>query len=324
MPYDKRFKLAMYKSLLELRVFEATVQQMYEEGYIPNSAHLYAGEEAIASGICMAMRPDDVMLPSHRGHGQILAKGCDMNRMMAELFGKADGYCKGKGGSMHLAVADHNVLGSIGIVGSNMSLAVGAGMACKKNGKEQVTVCFFGDGAANRGTFHESMNIASVLDLPIIYVLENNFYAISECSRDMTNIEHFSVRAQGYGIPGYTVDGNDPWVVFEAAKTATERARKGEGPTMLECVTWRHYGHYEGDPDSRQWIYRSKEEHERWLKRDPVPNTRAELLNEGTATEEELKAIEKEVQDAVNEAVKFAHESPWPDIRETYTDVYAD
>ncbi|MEA4854245.1 MAG: thiamine pyrophosphate-dependent dehydrogenase E1 component subunit alpha [Christensenella sp.] len=324
MSEQKEFRKAMYRKMYEMRVFEATVQQMYEEGFIPNSAHLYVGEEAIGAGVCMAMRPDDIMLPSHRGHGQILAKGCDMNRMMAELFGKVDGYCKGKGGSMHLAVADHNVLGSIGIVGSNMSLAVGAGMAAKRKGEGQVAACFFGDGAANRGTFHESMNIASILNLPILYVLENNFYAISECSRDMTNIDHFSVRAQGYGVPGYTVDGNDPWAVYEAAKTAVERARAGEGPTLLEYVTWRHYGHYEGDPDARQWIYRNKEEHERWLKKDPIPNTRKQLIKEGSATEKEIAEMEKEVEAAVDEAVKFAHESPWPDVSETYTDVYAE
>ena len=324
MPYEKKFQLDMYQKMLELRVFEATVQQMYEEGFIPNSAHLYVGQEAIGAGIAMAMREDDIMLPSHRGHGTILAKGCDMNRMMAELFGKADGYCKGKGGSMHLAVADHNVMGSIGIVGSNMSLAVGAGMAAKKNGTGQVAVCFFGDGAANRGTFHESMNIASILNLPIIYVLENNFYAISECSRDMTNIEKFSVRAQGYGVPGETVDGNDPWAVYESAKKAIDRARAGMGPTLLECVTWRHYGHYEGDPDARQWIYRSKEEHEEWMKKDPIPIARKKFVDEQTATEDELLAIEKSVNNAVQASVEFAHRSPWPDVSETYTDVYAD
>lgn len=324
MTYDKVFQLGMYKKLLELRVFEATVAQMYEEGFIPNSAHLYVGEEAIASGVCMAMRPDDVMLPSHRGHGQILAKDCDMNRMMAELFGRADGYCKGKGGSMHLAVAEHNVLGSIGIVGSNMSLAVGAGLACKKNGTGQVAACFFGDGAANRGTFHESMNIASVLNLPILYILENNFYAISECSRDMTNIEKFSCRAAGYGIPGETVDGNDPWAVYESAKRAVERARAGEGPSLLEYVTWRHYGHYEGDPGHRDFTYRDREEHERWMKRDPIPNTRKQLIDEGTASAQELREIENAVNAAVDAAVQFAHQSPWPDVSETYTDVYAE
>lgn len=324
MPYEKKFLVDMYRKMLELRVFEATVQQMYEEGFIPNSAHLYVGQEAIGAGVAMAMRDDDIMLPSHRGHGTILAKGCDMNRMMAELFGKADGYCKGKGGSMHLAVADHNVMGSIGIVGSNMSLAVGAGIAAMKNGKEQVAVCFFGDGAANRGTFHESMNIASILKLPILYVLENNFYAISECSRDMTNIEKFSVRAQGYGVPGETVDGNNPWEVYESAARAVSRARAGEGPTLLEYVTWRHYGHYEGDPDARQWIYRSKEEHEEWMKKDPIPVVRRQLLDNNTATEDELKAVEKAVDAAVQASVDFAHRSPWPDVRETYTDVYAD
>jgi len=167
------------------------------------------------------------------------------------------------------------------------------------------------------------MNIASVLKLPIIYALENNFYAISECSRDMTNIEKFSVRAQGYGVPGFTVDGNNPWECYEVTKTAIERARKGEGPTLIEYVTWRHYGHYEGDPDARQWIYRNQEEHERWMERDPIPVTRKELLDSGVASEEELVAIEKSVDAAVQASVDFAHASPWPDVSETYADVYA-
>lgn len=324
MAYEKAFQLSMYKSMYEQRVFEATVKEMYETGFIPNSAHLYIGQEAIAAGISMALRPDDYILPSHRGHAQILAKGCDMNRMMAELFGKVDGYCKGKGGSMHLAVADHGVLGSIGIVGSNMALAVGAGMAAKKNGKGQVAICYFGDGASARGTFHESINTASVLKLPIIYALENNQYGMFTQYKNVNNVEHMSCRAAGYGVPGEVVDGNDPWACYEAAKKAIERARKGEGPTMLEFMTWRHDGHYEGDPDAREWLYRNKEEHAYWMAKDPIPNTRKMLLDTGTATEEELKAIEAEVQKAVDASVEFAHNSPWPDVSETYTDVYAD
>ena len=220
MSYDKAFKMSMYRNMLEQRVFEKAVQEQYEEGNIPNSAHLYLGQEAIAAGVSMALRPDDYILPSHRGHAQILAKGCDMNRMMAELFGRVDGYCKGKGGSMHLAVAEHGVLGSIGIVGCNMALAVGAGMAAKKNGTGQVAICYFGDGASNRGTFHEGMNLCSIQKLPVIYALENNHYGMFSDYRDMVNVEKISCRAAGYGVPGETVDGNDPWACYEAAKKA--------------------------------------------------------------------------------------------------------
>lgn len=324
MSYEKAFQLKMYESMYEQRVFEATVKEMYETGFIPNSAHLYIGQEAIAAGISMALREDDYILPSHRGHAQILAKGCDMNRMMAELFGKSGGYCKGKGGSMHLAVAEHGVLGSIGIVGSNMALAVGAGMAAKKNGTGQVAICYFGDGASARGTFHESINMASVLKLPIIYALENNQYGMFTHYRNVNNVEHMACRAAGYGVPGEVVDGNDPWACYEAAKKAIDRARKGEGPTMLEFVTWRHDGHYEGDPDAREWLYRDKDENAEWLKRDPIPNTRKQLIESGVATEAEIKAIEDKVETEVDASVEFAHNSPWPDVSETYTDVYAD
>ncbi len=324
MAYEKAFQLKMYQNMYEQRVFEATVKDMYEQGFIPNSAHLYIGQEAIAAGVSLALREDDYILPSHRGHAQILAKGCDMNRMMAELFGRADGYCKGKGGSMHLAVADHGVLGSIGIVGCNMALAVGAGMAAKKNGEGQVAICYFGDGASARGTFHESINMASVLKLPIIYALENNQYGMFTHYSRVNNVEHMACRAAGYGVPGEVVDGNDPWACYEAAKKAIARARAGEGPSMIEFVTWRHDGHYEGDPDAREWLYRDPKEHEEWLKKDPIVVVRKQLLDEGVATEEELAAIEAKVQAAVDASVEFAHNSPWPDVSETYTDVYAD
>ncbi len=323
MSYDKAFKLAMYRSMFEQRVFEARVQEEYEAGNIPNSAHLYLGQEAIAAGVSMALRKDDYILPSHRGHAQILAKGCDMNRMMAELFGRIDGYCKGKGGSMHLAVASEGVLGSIGIVGCNMSLACGAGYAAKMNGTGQVAVCYFGDGAANQGTFHTSMNLASIKKLPIIYALENNHYGMFSDYRDMNNVEHLSCRAAGYGVPGETVDGNDPWACYEAAKKAIDRARAGEGPSMIEFMTWRHNGHYEGDPDAREFLFRDRDEHAKWLERDPIPNTRKQLIADGI-DEAEIAAIEAEVNAAVDAAAAFAHASAWPDVSETYTDVYAD
>ncbi|MBQ9837370.1 MAG: thiamine pyrophosphate-dependent dehydrogenase E1 component subunit alpha [Oscillospiraceae bacterium] len=324
MSYDKAFKMSMYRNMLEQRVFEKAVQEQYEEGNIPNSAHLYLGQEAIAAGVSMALRPDDYILPSHRGHAQILAKGCDMNRMMAELFGRVDGYCKGKGGSMHLAVAEHGVLGSIGIVGCNMALAVGAGMAAKKNGTGQVAICYFGDGASNRGTFHEGMNLCSIQKLPVIYALENNHYGMFSDYRDMVNVEHISCRAAGYGVPGETVDGNDPWACYEAAKKAIDRARAGEGPSMIEFMTWRHNGHFEGDPDAREFLFRDPKEHEAWLKRDPIVVVRKQLIDEGTCTEDEMVAMEAEVRKQVDEAVAFAHASAWPPVSEVYTDVYAD
>lgn len=322
MGYDKAFQMELYRRMVRQREFEDAVTQLCMGGFI-TAAHLCRGQEAIAAGISMLLRDDDFVLPSHRGHGQILTKGADTKRMMAELLGKGTGYCKGKGGSMHLSDMEHNVFGSIGIVGCNLSLAVGAGLACKLNHTGQVAVCYFGDGASNRGTFHESMNFASIRDLPIIYALENNFYAISEDIREMTNVEKLSVRAVGYGIPGETVDGNDPCAVYEAAKVAIERARNAEGPTLLEFRTWRHHGHYEGDPDLKQFIFRDRAEHEAWLKRDPIVNTRAKLLAEGTATEAELAEIERAAKQEIEEAVEFAHESPWPDPSELMADVYA-
>lgn len=323
MKKNKEFLMEMYKRMFEQRTFEDAVTDLCMGGFI-TAAHLCRGQEAIAAGISMLLRKDDYVLPSHRGHGQILTKGSDMNLMMAELLGRSTGYCKGKGGSMHLSDMANNVYGSIGIVGSNMSIAVGAGLAAKLNHQGQVAVCYFGDGASNRGTFHESLNFASIHNLPILYALENNFYAISADVRKMTNIKHLSTRAKAYGIPGFTVEGNEPLAVYESAKTAIERARNGEGPTLLEFITWRHQGHYEGDPDLKQFIFRDKAEHESWLERDPIPLTRAEMIAEGTATEEEIGAMEQSIRDTVAAAVEFAHNSPWPDVSETYTDVYAD
>ena len=323
MEYDKGFLLDIYRRMLEQRYFETAVTWLCRDGFI-TAAHLCIGQEAIAAGISMALRKDDFVLPSHRGHGQILTKGSDMNRMMAELLGKSTGYCKGKGGSMHLSDMENNVFGSIGIVGCNMSLAVGAGLAAKMNKQGQVVICYFGDGASNRGTFHESVNLASIKKLPIIYALENNYYAISEDIREMSNVEKLSVRAQGYGIPGSTVFGNDPFAVYEAAAAAIGRARNGEGPTLLEFVTWRHRGHYEGDPDLKKFIFRDEAEHKSWLEKDPIPFTRERIVRDGAASEKELDALEKQVQDAVDAAVEFAQESPWPDVSETYAGVFAE
>lgn len=323
MARSREFMLKLYKSMVEMRKFENRVAEEYAAGYIGNTVHLYVGQEAIGAAVCLAMREDDYMLPSFRGHGTMLGKGCDMNRLMAELFGKSDGYCKGKGGSMHMAEMNLGILGSNGILTSGVSMSVGAGHAAKYNGKGQVVTCFFGDGSSNRGPFHEALNFASYMKLPVIYVLENNSFAISADIRNVTNVEHLAVRAQGYGIPGYTIDGNNPLEVYDYTVKAMERARAGEGPTLLECVTWRHRGHWEGDPDNREFKYRKREEHEAWMKRDPIPATRKMMIEEGLCTAAELDQLEREVDDRVEAAAQFAKDSPWPDVSETFTDVYA-
>ncbi len=313
----------LYEKMIRMRRFEEGVVEVYEEGFTPGAPHLYVGEEAIGAGVCAALRPDDYIMPSHRGHGQILAHGAQMRPAMAELLGRATGYCKGKGGSMHMACMERGILGSIGIVGSNLSMAVGAGHACNYHGKGQVVACFFGDGASNRGTFHESLNMASILKLPILYVLENNFFAISEDQRKMTNVKDLAVRAQAYGIPGEVVDGNDAVVCYETAGRAIEHCRSGQGPYLLEFKTWRHLGHWQGDPDMQRWEYRDKAEHERWMKRDPLIVLRKQFADAGFDTSE-LDAMDAAATVEARDAIDFAKASPWPDLSEAMSDMYVD
>lgn len=323
MKKTKETMLKIYRNVVAIRQFEMAAHEQYANGFLHGSVHLYAGEEGVAAGVCGALNENDYITSTHRGHGHLVAKGGDLKRMMAELFGKATGYCNGKGGSMHICDMDLGILGSNGIVGAGLPIAVGAGFACKQFGKKQVCVCFFGDGAANRGTFHESLNLASAWKLPVIYALENNFYGISGCQRELTTVKDLSVRAKAYDIPGYTVDGNDLMAVYEATVTAVERARAGEGPTLLEFKTWRHLGHWEGDPDSRLFVYRDKAEHEEWLKKDPIPRMRAALIEEKLATAQELDAIDRQVDEEIEEAVEFAMESPFPEICTLTDNVYA-
>ena len=313
----------LFRKMVRMRRFEEGVAEVYEDGSCPGGKHLYVGQEAFGAGVCQALRPDDYIMPSHRGHGQILAHGAEMRPAMAELFGRATGYCKGKGGSMHMASMEHNILGSIGIVGSNLSMAVGAGFACSYYGKGQVVACFFGDGASNRGTFHESVNMASILKLPILYILENNFFAISEDQRKMTNVKDLAIRAQSYGIPGEVVDGNDAMTCYEATGRAAEQCRNGQGPYLLEFKTWRQYGHWQGDPDMQRWEYRDKVEHEWWLKRDPLDMLRKQYADAGFDTKE-LDALDAAAVQEVRDAIDYAKASPWPDLSEATSDVYAD
>jgi acetoin:2,6-dichlorophenolindophenol oxidoreductase subunit alpha len=311
--------IELYEKMVRIRKFEETTSKYYASGDIPGFVHLYMGEEAVATGVCANLNNDDYITSTHRGHGHLIAKGGDTKLMMAELFAKKTGYCKGKGGSMHICDLSLGIMGSNGIVGAGLPISVGVGFACKAKKKRQVCVCFFGDGASNRGTFHESLNLASIWDLPVIYACENNYYGISGSMKEMVAVDNISKRAGSYGIPGVTVDGNDVMGVYESTKKAVERARNGKGPTLIEFKTWRHHGHWEGDLD----LYRNKTEHNSWIEKDPIKVFAKKLIQQGVVTQKELEKIEEEISNELIEAVKFAKNSPVPEINDLYEDVYA-
>jgi len=309
----------MYKRMLEIRFFEEKVFDLYAQNLVPGTIHLYLGEEAVAVGVCSVLRKDDYITSTHRGHGHCIAKGAELKRTMAEILGKKTGYCKGKGGSMHIADFSIGMLGATAVVGAGLPIAVGAGLSIKLRGTDQVVTCFFGEGASNQGTFHESINMASTWKLPVIFVCENNLYAMGTRQSTVMAIENIADRAVAYGIPGIVVDGNDVLAVYETTQKIVERARKGEGPTLIECKTYRHKGHSRVDPAK----YRPKEEVEEWLAKDPIKCFKEKLLKTNTLTESEIQQIEKEVSDEIEEAVKFAMESPYPAPEEALEDVYA-
>ena len=311
--------LSMYEKMYKIRKFEETTVKYYAAGLVPGFVHIYIGEEAVATGACAALGKNDYITSTHRGHGHLIAKGGDVKLMMAELFAKKTGYCKGKGGSMHICDLSLGIMGSNGIVGAGLSIAAGVGVASKMRGEGQVVVCFFGDGASNRGTFHESINMASVFKLPVIYICENNFYGISGCTKDTMNIKDIAVRASSYGIPGIEIDGNDVEAVYNTTKSAVELARTGGGPTLIVAKTWRHRGHWEGDPDT----YRNEQECQEWLKKDPIIRFSESLISRGFASKSEIEGIQKKVSDEVNAAVEFAKQSPTPDPEDLFADVYA-
>lgn len=309
----------MYRKMLEIRFFEEKVFELYGQNLVPGTIHLYAGEEAVAVGVCSVLNKGDYITSTHRGHGHCIAKGADLKRTMAEILGKETGYCKGKGGSMHIADFSIGMLGATAVVGAGLPIAVGAALSAKLRKTDQVVACFFGEGASNQGTFHESINMASAWKLPVIFVCENNLYAMGTRQSRIMNIENISDRAPSYGIPGVSVDGNDVLAVYEAAQVATERARRGEGPTLIECKTYRHKGHSRVDPAK----YRPREEVEEWLRKDPIKRLRSKLIQTNISTEAELQEIEKKVSSAIEDAVKFAVESPYPAPEEALEDVYA-
>ncbi len=315
----KDMLVEMHKQMLKIRFFEEKVFDLYAQNLVPGTIHLYLGEEAIAVGVCSVLRKDDYITSTHRGHGHCIAKGADLKRTMAEILGKKTGYCKGKGGSMHIADFSIGMLGATAVVGAGLPIAVGAGLSAKLRKTDQVVACFFGDGASNQGTFHESINMASTWHLPVIFVCENNLYAMGTRQSRVMNIENIADRATAYGIPGIVVDGNDVLAVHEATQKAVERARKGEGPTLIECKTYRHKGHSRVDPAK----YRPKEEVEEWLAKDPIKRFKEKLLQTHTLKESEIQQIEKEIAVEIEETVKFAKESPYPAPEEALEDVYA-
>jgi pyruvate dehydrogenase E1 component alpha subunit len=316
----KRDRLAMYETMYRMRRFEEEVFEFYKKGLMPGLAHLYLGEEAVATGVCAALAEDDYIGSSHRGHGHLVARGAAIDRMMAEILGKETGYSHGKGGSMHIMALDKGILGANGIVGGEIPIATGAAYSALYRGTDQVVVSFFGDGATNEGTFHESVNMAAAWDLPCIYVIENNLYGISVDIRDVTNTKDLAVRAKAYGIPGVVVDGMDVEKVYEAAVEAVKRARAKKGPTIIECKTYRWQGHHVGDPGAYR-VRKDTKEKEKWMKRCPVQAYRGALIG-SKVRDAEIKAIEDAVENEVQAAVKFAVDSPYPDTSEAYTDIF--
>jgi acetoin:2,6-dichlorophenolindophenol oxidoreductase subunit alpha len=310
--------LGMYERMMLIRVFEETTMRQFADGQIPGFVHLYAGEEAVAVPICTHLDDGDSITSTHRGHGHCIAKGVDIGAMAAELMGRATGICNGKGGSMHVADVSKGMLGANGIVGGGIPLACGAALTAKVHGTDAVTICFFGDGASNQGTFHESLNLASIWKLPVVFVCENNGYAEATTFSYHCSVDDVATRAQGYGMPGVVVDGLDPFAMFDAAGEAISRARRGEGPTLIEAKTYRFYGHEEGDAAT----YRTQEEVDAHRARDPLTMLGAHLVEKGIASEDDLERLRSEAQAIVDAAYAAGAAAPWPDPSETLTDVY--
>jgi TPP-dependent pyruvate/acetoin dehydrogenase alpha subunit len=328
MAIDRDTLLRMYSTMVKIRYFEERMAEIYKEGKtplfdisagpVPGEMHLAAGQEPPAVGVCLHLRPEDTVTGPHRAHHIAIAKGVDLKRMTAEIFGKRTGLGKGKGGHMHLF--DTRVkFACSGIIAAGAPPAVGAALAAKKMGKDWVAVNFAGDGAANQGAWHESLNLAAIWKLPVIFVIEDNSWAISVPKSKSTAVERNSERAVAYGIPGVYIPDNDPVAVYEAAGEAVARARRGEGPSIIEVKTYRYFGHFEGDPQ----LYRPKDEVDQLKAKDPIQRLKAQLIQQGMLTEEEAAAIYQRVQAEVEEAIEFARSSPYPEPQEALEDVFA-
>jgi len=312
--------LHLYEKMVRIRTFDETAAALSESGELPGFVHPYSGEEAIAVGVCSELTDADCVVSTHRGHGHIIAKGGDVRKMFAELYGKATGYSGGKSGSMHIADFGLGIIGANGIVAAGLPIANGVAFALDYMGKDAVCVCFFGDGSTNRGPFHEALNLASVWNLPIIFVNENNGLASTTSRRETMKVERIAERAAAYGMTGVTLDGNDVLAVKEAAREAVRRVKSGGGQTLIECVTWRHHPHFIGD----NTVYKDPAEQARWLspEMDPIPRFETRLLTNGNATAEELAAVRARVQAEIAAAVEYGKESPYPEPSAFHEHVY--
>jgi TPP-dependent pyruvate/acetoin dehydrogenase alpha subunit len=320
-PMTKEDIISMYTKMLTIRRFEERAADEYAKGAIPGFIHSYIGQEAVAVGVCANLRLDDRIVSNHRGHGHCIAKGADVRRMMAEIHGRKTGYCKGKGGSMHIADFDIGMLGANGIVCAGLPIAVGAALAAQLEGGDKVVVVFFGDSASNEGEFHETMNLASVWKLPIIFACENNRYGANTPIGRVLPTPSIAERAKAYGMPGMMIDGNDVFAVAEAAAAAVARARSGEGPSLLEFSTYRWHHHFEGGyfPDLRP-----PDEVEAWKEKCPIKSFEQRLAADGVLDRSGQKAIDLEVLSQIEKAVKFAVESPYPDPEDALTGVFSE
>ena len=320
---NKEKFMDIYNRMVMIRKFEEKAGTIFSQGQLAGFLHLYIGEEAVGAGVCAALNDDDYIVSTHRGHGHLIAKGGDVNKIMAELFGKSTGYCKGKGGSMHVADFSKGMLGACGIVGGGIPIAVGAALTIKRKHTNQVAVTFFGDGASNEGSFHESINFAAAQNLPVIFLVENNGYGEFTPQNRSTRIENIADRAAGYGIPGVIVDGMDAVAVYETTKEWVEKLRNGEGPVLIEAKTHRQVGHSEGESaflDGQ--TYRLPEEEKIAMETCPIENLKKYLLDHDLAQKEELEEVERAAQEKIEAAVEYAKNSPFPTEEDLYTDTW--
>lgn len=315
--YSRQFLEQLYRTLYTIRVFETQCIKLYRQGLIIGYFHPYLGEEAIAVGVCAALREDDYIVSTHRGHGHCIAKGGELKKMMAEVLGREAGYCGGRGGSMHIADITKGNIGANGIVGGGIPIGVGAGLGISIRGSDQVVAIFFSDGASNNGVFAESLNLAAIWDLPVVFVLENNHYAVSSPIEQMSRITDLHKRAEGYGVTAGAVDGNDVLAVYEKAKEAVQACRTGKGPVLIEAKTYRHGGHHVNDPG----LYMPKDRLEYYKAKDPVKIGRKYLAEQGKCTEQEILAIEQQIDSLMDETIEFAKNSPEPSVEEFLEEV---
>jgi pyruvate dehydrogenase E1 component alpha subunit len=308
--YSREFLEQLYRTIYTIRIFETECIKLYRQGLIIGYFHPYLGEEAVATGVCAALRKDDFIVSTHRGHGHCIARGGDLKKMVAEVLGREAGYCRGRGGSMHIADIDTGNIGANGIVGGGIPIGVGAGLGIRVRGTDQVAVIFFSDGACNNGVFAESLNLAAIWDLPVIFVLENNQYAVSSPIEEMSRVPDLHKRAEGYGVETSMIDGNDVLTVFEETQKAIRTCCDGKGPVLIEAKTYRHGGHHVNDPG----LYMPKDKLEYYKTHDPVTITGEHLMNNSDCTEQDITEIENDAEQEMSEAVEFAKGCPQPSV----------